>query len=103
MHNATMLHDDISGSRLVVVDGADHALIWTPDRAGVLPILLPRGHVSQAHRSLADLAVPELSDSGRPAVQPCLQGRQQQLPGEHGVRVAVAARPFERVPHVLHG
>ena len=33
MHHATMLHDGISGSRLVVVDGADHALIWTQDRA----------------------------------------------------------------------
>jgi pimeloyl-ACP methyl ester carboxylesterase len=43
MHHATMLHDGISGSRLVVVDGADHALIWTQNRAGVLPILLPRG------------------------------------------------------------
>jgi pimeloyl-ACP methyl ester carboxylesterase len=32
IHHAKMLHDGIAGSRLVVVDGADHALIWTrPD------------------------------------------------------------------------
>jgi 3-oxoadipate enol-lactonase len=32
MHHAKMLHDGIASSRLVVVDGADHALIWThPD------------------------------------------------------------------------
>jgi pimeloyl-ACP methyl ester carboxylesterase len=32
IHHATMLHDGIPGSRLVIVDGADHALIWThPD------------------------------------------------------------------------
>jgi len=31
-HHAKMLHDGIAGSRLVVVDGANHALIWThPD------------------------------------------------------------------------
>ena len=29
IHHAKMLHDGISGSRLVVIDGADHALIWT--------------------------------------------------------------------------
>jgi 3-oxoadipate enol-lactonase len=29
MHHATMLHDGIAGSRMVVVDGADHALVWT--------------------------------------------------------------------------
>jgi 3-oxoadipate enol-lactonase len=29
MHHATMLHDGIPRSRLVIVDGADHALIWT--------------------------------------------------------------------------
>lgn len=29
MHHAKMLHDGITGSRLVIVDGADHALIWT--------------------------------------------------------------------------
>jgi 3-oxoadipate enol-lactonase len=28
MHHAKMLHDGIAGSRLVVSDGADHALIW---------------------------------------------------------------------------
>ena len=28
MHHSKMLHDGIPGSRLVVVDGADHALIW---------------------------------------------------------------------------
>jgi hypothetical protein len=43
MDHATMLHDGISGSRLPVVDGADHALIWAQGRAGVLPILLLRG------------------------------------------------------------
>jgi 3-oxoadipate enol-lactonase len=32
MHHARMLHDGIRDSRLVVVGGADHALIWThPD------------------------------------------------------------------------
>lgn len=32
MHHATMLHDGIAGSQLVVVDGAGHTLIWThPD------------------------------------------------------------------------
>ena len=32
IHHAKMLHAGIAGSRLVVVDGADHALIWThPD------------------------------------------------------------------------
>ncbi len=31
-HHARMLHDGIPGSQLVIVDGADHALIWThPD------------------------------------------------------------------------
>jgi pimeloyl-ACP methyl ester carboxylesterase len=29
MHHAKMLHDGITGSRLVVIDGASHALIWT--------------------------------------------------------------------------
>jgi pimeloyl-ACP methyl ester carboxylesterase len=29
MHHATMLHEGIRGSRLVVVDGAAHTLIWT--------------------------------------------------------------------------
>ena len=29
IHHAKMLHDGIPGSRLVIVDGADHALIWT--------------------------------------------------------------------------
>ncbi|HEY0778147.1 MAG TPA: alpha/beta fold hydrolase [Gemmatirosa sp.] len=29
MHHATMLRDGIMGSRLVVLDGADHALLWT--------------------------------------------------------------------------
>lgn len=29
MHHAEMLHDRIAGSRLVIVDGADHSLIWT--------------------------------------------------------------------------
>jgi 3-oxoadipate enol-lactonase len=24
-----MLHDGIPGSRLLIIDGADHALIWT--------------------------------------------------------------------------
>ena len=28
LHHAKMLHDGIAGSRLVIVDGADHALIW---------------------------------------------------------------------------
>ena len=27
--HANMLHDDIPGSQLVIIDGADHALIWT--------------------------------------------------------------------------
>jgi 3-oxoadipate enol-lactonase len=32
IHHARMLHDHIPGSRLVIIDGADHALIWThPD------------------------------------------------------------------------
>ncbi len=29
IHHARMLHDGIHGSQLVVIDGADHALIWT--------------------------------------------------------------------------
>jgi pimeloyl-ACP methyl ester carboxylesterase len=32
IHHARMLHDGIPGSQLVIIDGADHALIWThPD------------------------------------------------------------------------
>jgi pimeloyl-ACP methyl ester carboxylesterase len=29
IHHAKMLHDGVTGSQLVVIDGADHALIWT--------------------------------------------------------------------------
>ncbi len=29
LHHAQMLHAGIRGSRLVIIDGADHALIWT--------------------------------------------------------------------------
>ncbi|OGO28749.1 MAG: hypothetical protein A2Z16_10990 [Chloroflexi bacterium RBG_16_54_18] len=29
IHHAQMLHDGIRGSRLIIVDGADHTLIWT--------------------------------------------------------------------------
>ncbi|MFZ0959250.1 MAG: alpha/beta hydrolase [Candidatus Sulfotelmatobacter sp.] len=29
IHHAKMLHDGIAGSRLVIIDGADHSLIWT--------------------------------------------------------------------------
>ena len=29
IHYAKMLHDGISGSQLVIIDGADHTLIWT--------------------------------------------------------------------------
>ena len=29
IHHAKMLHEGIAGSRLVIIDGADHALIWT--------------------------------------------------------------------------
>jgi len=29
IHHAKMLHEGIAGSRLVVIEGADHALIWT--------------------------------------------------------------------------
>ena len=33
MHHARQLHEGIAHSRLVVIDGADHALIWAdPDR-----------------------------------------------------------------------
>jgi pimeloyl-ACP methyl ester carboxylesterase len=33
MHHAKMLHDGIAGSKLVVVEGADHALMWAhPDQ-----------------------------------------------------------------------
>jgi pimeloyl-ACP methyl ester carboxylesterase len=32
MHHARMLHDGIGGSKLVVIEGAGHTLIWThPD------------------------------------------------------------------------
>jgi pimeloyl-ACP methyl ester carboxylesterase len=32
LHHAQMLHDGIPGSQLVIIEGADHALIWThPD------------------------------------------------------------------------
>jgi pimeloyl-ACP methyl ester carboxylesterase len=29
IHHARMLHEGIPGSQLVMIDGADHALIWT--------------------------------------------------------------------------
>lgn len=29
IHHAKQLHDGITGSRLVIVDGADHTLVWT--------------------------------------------------------------------------
>ena len=29
IHHAKMLHDGITGSHLIIIDGADHALIWT--------------------------------------------------------------------------
>ncbi len=29
IHHAKMLHEGIAGSQLVIIDGADHALIWT--------------------------------------------------------------------------
>ena len=29
MHHAKMLHDGIPGSRLIVIDGAGHTLLWT--------------------------------------------------------------------------
>lgn len=29
LHHAQMLHDGIAGSQMIVMDGADHALIWT--------------------------------------------------------------------------
>ena len=29
IHHAKMLHDGIAGSQLVIIDGTDHALIWT--------------------------------------------------------------------------
>jgi pimeloyl-ACP methyl ester carboxylesterase len=33
MHHAKMLHDGIAGSKLVVIEGADHALLWAhPDQ-----------------------------------------------------------------------
>jgi 3-oxoadipate enol-lactonase len=33
MHHATMLHDGIAGSKLAVIEGADHALLWArPDQ-----------------------------------------------------------------------
>jgi pimeloyl-ACP methyl ester carboxylesterase len=28
MHHAKMLHDGIAGSKLVVIESADHALLW---------------------------------------------------------------------------
>lgn len=32
LHHARLLHNEITGSQLIVIDGADHALIWThPD------------------------------------------------------------------------
>jgi pimeloyl-ACP methyl ester carboxylesterase len=32
LHHAKMLHDGITGSQLVIIDGANHVLIWThPD------------------------------------------------------------------------
>jgi pimeloyl-ACP methyl ester carboxylesterase len=32
LHHAKMLHDGITGSWLIIIDGADHALIWArPD------------------------------------------------------------------------
>lgn len=33
IHHARMLHEGIPGSQLVVIDGADHALIWTHPEA----------------------------------------------------------------------
>jgi 3-oxoadipate enol-lactonase len=36
-HRAKMLHDGIRGSRLVVIDRADHALIWMrPDELALV-------------------------------------------------------------------
>jgi pimeloyl-ACP methyl ester carboxylesterase len=33
MHHASMLHDGIAGSKLIVIEGADHALMWAhPDK-----------------------------------------------------------------------
>jgi pimeloyl-ACP methyl ester carboxylesterase len=33
MHHASMLHEGISGSKLVIIEGADHALLWVhPDQ-----------------------------------------------------------------------
>jgi 3-oxoadipate enol-lactonase len=29
LHHARMLHESIAGSQLAIVDGANHALIWT--------------------------------------------------------------------------
>jgi 3-oxoadipate enol-lactonase len=29
LHHSKMLHDGITGSKLVIIDGVDHALIWT--------------------------------------------------------------------------
>jgi pimeloyl-ACP methyl ester carboxylesterase len=29
IHHAKMLHDGIAGSQLIIIDGADHALLWT--------------------------------------------------------------------------
>lgn len=34
-HHARMLHEGIAGSRLVVFDGADHALLWSRPEAFV--------------------------------------------------------------------
>ena len=42
MNHARMLHDGIPGARLVAVDGAGHALIWTTTRVPVRHRRIPR-------------------------------------------------------------
>jgi pimeloyl-ACP methyl ester carboxylesterase len=50
MNQARMLHNAIPGARLVVVDGAGHALIWTTTRVPVRHRRIPRCVTARAIR-----------------------------------------------------
>lgn len=43
IHHANVLRDGISNSQLVIIDGADHALIWTHPDAHAGDGRIPRG------------------------------------------------------------
>jgi 3-oxoadipate enol-lactonase len=54
LHHAKMLHDGITGSKLVIIDGADHALIWgARRRARAGDRRIPRGLIAHGLVSTA--------------------------------------------------